>query len=219
MFTGIIEEIGLIKNISSSGNYSDLIIECSLVLKDLKIGDSISTNGVCLTVTNFSKNSFTAHAMKETLKCSNLSLLKLGNKVNLERALKANGRFDGHMVSGHIDSIGEIVNIKKDSSAFTLSISANTSTLKYIVYKGSIAIDGVSLTVSYVDDKIFKVCIIPHTGLNTTLLSKDTGDIVNLECDIIPKYLEKLLSHSDLKCQEERKTSINLDFLSKSGFL
>ena len=217
MFTGIVEEIGFIENIKNGEKSSKLIIKANKVLKDTKIGDSICTNGVCLTVTNIYKNIFEADVMAETLRLSNLGNLKLKSKVNLERALSLQTRLGGHIVSGHIDGVGEITSLVKEDNAVWVSIKAPSDILKYIVYKGSITIDGISLTVAYVDEEIFKVSIIPHTGEETTLLAKKTGESVNLECDLIGKYVEKLLGFNK-KNQESDKSSISIDFLKDNGF-
>ena len=218
MFTGIIEEIGEIQSIKKGDKSSRLLIKANKVLKDTKIGDSISTNGVCLTVTSISSNSFEADVMAETLRKSDLGDLKKLNKVNLERALSIKSRLGGHIVSGHIDGVGKIVDFTKEDNAVWITIKAPIEILRYIVLKGSIAIDGVSLTVAYVDDEIFKVSIIPHTGEEIILLNKKTGETVNLECDVIGKYVEKLLKLDDKKT-EVKENTITEDFLKNNGFL
>ncbi len=189
MFTGIIEETG---TIISAGN-GKICIAAQKVLGGTKIGDSIAVNGVCLTVTNLGAESFTADVMNETLSRSNLGSLKKGSQVNLERAMAADGRFGGHFVSGHIDGTGTILKTQNDGNAVWVYISAPSSILNLIIEKGSVAIDGISLTVAKVDEKEFAVSVIPHTGDETTLLSKKAGDIVNLENDIIGKYVQKLM--------------------------
>ncbi|HAR85093.1 MAG TPA: riboflavin synthase [Clostridium sp.] len=218
MFTGIVEEVGEIRGIKKGEKSSILSIKANKVIEDVKLGHSICTNGVCLTVTNIYGNIFDADVMAETLRRSNLGELKVGSKVNLERALSAKGRFGGHIVSGHIDGVGKIVSLEKEDNAIWVTIGAKENILQYIVEKGSIAIDGISLTVAYVDDKIFKVSIIPHTGKETILLSKTIEDTVNLECDVIGKYVEKLLTFQSGK-KVEKKDSINEDFLKENGFL
>ncbi|KGK87692.1 riboflavin synthase [Clostridium sp. HMP27] len=217
MFTGLVEEIGIIQDIQRGTKSARLTIKASNILDEVQLGDSISTNGVCLTVTEYSSSSFTVDVMAETLRSSSLGSLKRGSYVNLERALKVNGRFGGHIVSGHIDGTGIIENFEKEDNAFWITIKANEDILRYIVHKGSIAIDGVSLTVAYVDEGVFKVSIIPHTGEETILLKKSPGDIVNLECDVLGKYVEKLLG---IKSKEEnnKKSSITLEFLRENGF-
>lgn len=218
LFTGIVEEVGEIRGIKKGEKSSILSIKANKVIEDVKLGHSICTNGVCLTVTNIYGNIFDADVMAETLRRSNLGELKVGSKVNLERALSAKGRFGGHIVSGHIDGVGKIVSLEKEDNAIWVTIEAKENILQYIVEKGSIAIDGISLTVAYVDDKVFKVSIIPHTGKETILLSKTIEDTVNLECDVIGKYVEKLLTFQSGK-KIEKKDSINEDFLKENGFL
>lgn len=218
MFTGIIEEIGTIKNIKKGDNSSSFTISANKVLEDTKVGDSICTNGVCLTVKNIYKETFEADIMAETLRVSNLGGLKIGSRVNLERALSLNTRLGGHMVSGHIDGLGQIVLMQREDIAVVLTIRPQKDILKYMIYKGSVAIDGISLTVSYVDDEVFKVSIIPHTGEETILLSKKIGEDVNIECDLVGKYIERLLG---FKSKEDgvKKTSLTEDFLKENGFL
>ena len=217
MFTGIVEEIGEIKGIKNGEKSSKLIVKADKVLDKTKIGDSICTNGVCLTVTDINGDSFEADVMAETLRRSNLGKLSIGSKVNLERALSLETRLGGHIVSGHIDGIGEVISLVKEDNATWVSIKASKELLKYIVFKGSIAIDGISLTVAYVDSEIFKVSIIPHTGDETILLKKKRGETVNLECDVIGKYVEKLLGL--VSKEESKKSSISEEFLRENGFL
>lgn len=195
MFTGIIEEIGTVKKISLAGKSGSLEIGAKKVLEGTKIGDSIAVNGVCLTVTSLSSSTFTADIMAETVRRSSLGSLSSGSGVNLERAMAADGRFGGHIVSGHIDGTGKIARLQKEENAVWVHISAGKEILALIVEKGSIAIDGISLTVASVSDSEFAVSIIPHTASETTLLSKKAGDIVNLENDIVGKYVQKLLSN------------------------
>ncbi|OPJ55371.1 riboflavin synthase [Alkalithermobacter paradoxus] len=216
MFTGLVEEVGSIHSITKLQNSSRIVINCSKVLQDLRLGDSISTNGVCLTVTKFDDSSFTADVMTETMRKTNLKDLSVKDKVNLERALRVGDRLGGHLVSGHIDGVGTIEGFKKEDIAVWISIKAPQDILKYIVYKGSVAIDGVSLTVAYVDESIFKVSIIPHTKDLTTLLDKNVGDSVNLECDMIGKYVEKLMNFNS---SYKPKQDISVDFLKENGFL
>lgn len=218
MFTGIIEEVGEIQNIKNGIKSSRLAIKAKKVINDTKIGDSICTNGVCLTVINITGNLFEADIMAETLRRSNLGELKSGSKVNLERALTLDKRLGGHLVSGHIDGVGQIVANLKEDNAVWITIEANSEILRYIVKKGSITIDGISLTVAYIDDKTFKVSIIPHTGEETTLLNKRIGKIVNLECDVIGKYVEKLLGLSTNK-EETLKETLGEKFLRENGFM
>jgi len=215
MFTGLIEEIGEIKSILKSAKSARITIKATNILEGTKIGDSISTNGVCLTVTEFSKNSFSVDVMAETFRSSNLGKLKPGSTVNLERALRLSDRLGGHMVSGHIDGIGTIVDLYKEDNAIWVSVETSMDILKYIVHKGSITIDGISLTVAYVDESIFKVSIIPHTKEETTLLIKNIGEEVNLECDMLAKYVEKLLKYGEAP---KEKKSMTMEFLQSNGF-
>lgn len=217
MFTGIIEEIGQVKNIKRGEKSTILTISASKVLEGTIIGDSISTNGVCLTINKINKGSFEADIMAETLRRSNLGDLKIGDYVNLERALTLNKRLGGHLVSGHIDGIGEIMEKKKEDNATWFTIKTSPEILRYIIQKGSIAIDGISLTIAYVDQDLFKFSIIPHTGENTTLLDKNQGQTVNLECDLIGKYVEKLLGIE--KQDSRRPSNIDIDFLKYNGFI
>ena len=170
-------------------------------------------NGTCLTVCAFDKNSFSADVMPETMRRTNLGGLKSGSPVNLERAMPANGRFGGHIVSGHIDGTGVIKNLQKEKNAVWVQISAKPELLKYIVEKGSIAIDGISLTVAKISSQDFSVSIIPHTGEETILLKKKSGEIVNLECDIIAKYVEKICGF------QKSSGGISENFLAEHGFL
>lgn len=217
MFTGIVEEIGTIKQIKNGLKSSKLIISCNKVLEKTEIGDSICTNGVCLTVTNINKETFEADVMAETIRKSNLNTLKIGSKVNLERALSLSTRLGGHLVSGHIDGIGYIKDLKKEYSAIWITIKTSADILRYIIYKGSITIDGISLTIAYVDDYVFKVSIIPHTLQQTILSSKNIGDSVNLECDMIGKYVEKLLGITST--DKQQANNINETFLKENGFI
>lgn len=218
MFTGIVEEIGVVQGIKKGEKSSKLVIKANKILEKTILGDSICTNGVCLTVTNLSGNIFEADVMAETLRRSNLGKLAIGSRVNLERALSLEGRLGGHIVSGHIDGVGEVTSLVKEDNATWVTIKATSQVLKYVVEKGSIAIDGISLTVAYVNDEAFKVSIIPHTGEETILLAKKSGDTVNLECDVIGKYVEKLLGLNTVK-KEAKSTSISEEFLINNGFM
>lgn len=224
MFTGIVEEMGTIQAIAKGSQSAVLTIEASKVLEGSQIGDSIAVNGVCLTVISMTNRQFCADVMAETLRRSSLGGLSRGSKVNLERAMAANGRFGGHIVSGHIDGTGTIVSMTQEDNAVWVKIQSSTSILKYIVEKGSIAIDGISLTVARVTESDFSVSVIPHTGSETTLLRKKTGDIVNLENDIVGKYIDRLLHYDELSSQEETSGSnegsskITMEFLAKNGF-
>lgn len=216
MFTGIVEEKGHIASIVSGSISGEISVEASIVKEGSKIGDSIAVNGVCLTVTGFTSNGFTADVMPETLRRSNLGGLRRGDPVNLERAMPADGRFGGHIVSGHIDGTGRITQLKREENAVWVTVEAAKEILDLIVEKGSIAIDGISLTVAAVSAKDFKVSIIPHTGEETTLLGKHPGDVVNLENDIIGKYVQKLMT---VKPADNNESRVTMDFLAQNGFL
>jgi riboflavin synthase len=216
MFTGIIEETGQIEYVNSSSEKYQIGIKCENVLEKTKIGDSIAVNGICLTVTKMWRNRFEADVMSETLKRTGLKESKKGTCVNLERAMAADGRFGGHIVSGHIDGTGIIGSIREDKNAVWYEIFADKKIIKYVVEKGSITIDGISLTVAYVDEKGFKVSTIPHTRESTNLKDKNVGDTVNLECDIIGKYVEKLLNFSNNN--EQKKSKITENYLIENGF-
>ena len=212
MFTGIIQEIGTVRRIEHGAKGARLTIQAKTVLEDTRIGDSIATNGVCLTVVSMTGDSFSADVMAESLRRSSLGTLQGGSPVNLERAMAANGRFGGHIVSGHIDGTGTIASQKREDNAVWVKIKTPAPLLRYIVEKGSIAIDGVSLTVAAVTDTDFSVSIIPHTGAQTILLGKKPGDPVNLECDVIGKYVEKLTA-------PHKTGGISTNFLAENGFL
>ena len=205
MFTGIIEEIGSIRGIVNGSEKGEIQIKAKKVLEGTKIGDSIAVNGVCLTVTSMTNDGFKADVMPETLRRTNLGSLRSGDLVDLERAMAADGRFGGHIVSGHIDGTGKIVSYKKENNAVWVTIETSKEILALIVEKGSIAIDGISLTVADVNSKEFKVSIIPHTGSETILLKKKEGDFVNLENDIVGKYVSKLLRPEVKEVLEEEK--------------
>ena len=220
MFTGIIEEMGIVKSIKSKV----ITIEANKIFDDLKLGDSVAVNGTCLTVSSFSNKIFNADITSETLSRTNLGDLKSGFKVNLERALTLNGRLGGHIVSGHIDGVGIIKNISKKSEDIELVIEVPTNLMKYIIEKGSVAVDGISLTIAKVDNNKnnFSVAIIPHTLKETVLYYKKAGDKVNIENDIIGKYVERLLSFNDFNFNNEtnnkKNSNINMEFLIKNGF-
>lgn len=217
MFTGIIEEVGILEELSIGNGFGVVKVKCNKVLEDTKIGDSIATNGVCLTVMEFDALSFKAEVMGETLAKSNLGSLKVGDKLNLERALRLSDRLGGHIVSGHIDGVGEILSIKEEKDGTWFTISAPKDVLRYIIHKGSIGIDGISLTVAYVDNDIFKVSVIPHTLENTILSDKKVNSKVNLECDLVGKYIEKLFTPKD-ENEEVKKSTITMEFLKNNGF-
>ncbi len=214
MFTGLIEEIGYIEKITSQNSSGQLLIHAKTIQEGTKLGDSIAVNGVCLTVTNVTKTSFTADVMPETLKRSNLGNLQKGSPVHLERAMAANGRFGGHMVSGHIDGTGIISGKKQEGNAIRLFITADTPLLRQMIEKGSIAIDGVSLTVISVEQSQFSVGIIPHTSTQTILLDKKIGDSVNLETDVIAKYIQRFFENNS----QHQEKPLTLEFLRENGF-
>ena len=220
MFTGIIEEIGTISSVAEGSLSAVVTIQASKVLEGSQAGDSIAVNGGCLTVTSIHGGLFTADVMAETLRRSSLGSLSKGSHVNLERAMPMNGRFGGHIVSGHIDGTGTVVSKVKEDNAVWVKINASQDILKYIVLKGSVAIDGTSLTVAGLDDSTFSVSVIPHTASETILLQKSTGDIVNLENDIIGKYIERLLSFQNNNDYRDTGSSpaLTVDFLLENGF-
>lgn len=194
MFTGIVEEVGRIRSIQRGSKSCSLQVEACHVLSDAHVGDSIATNGVCLTVTRFDASSFTADVMHETLDRSTLGSVRPGSRVNLERAMRADGRFGGHIVSGHIDGVGTVRSITADDNAVWFEIGAPRSLVRQVVEKGSIAIDGISLTVASVSSDSISVSVIPHTRAHTTLADRRVGDGVNLETDVVGKYVERLLT-------------------------
>lgn len=214
MFTGIIEEVGKVSKIHKQGEFAVLTITGKRIFDDMKLGDSIAVNGVCLTVTEFGSNHFSADVMSETLNRTSLGDLQPNSPVNLERAMAANGRFGGHIVSGHIDGTGEISEITPAHNSTWYRIKTSPKLLRYIIEKGSITIDGISLTVVDVDQESFRVSIIPHTLAETNLGTKKIGSIVNLENDIIGKYVEQLLS----KGGDQSKSTLSREFLAKAGF-
>lgn len=193
MFTGIIEEIGHVKSLHRGAKSFTLEVEADVVMQGTQVGDSIATNGVCLTVTSLTGHGFTADVMPETVQRTALGELKAGSPVNLERALSLQTRLGGHIVSGHIDGTGRISDRRQDDNALWLTVECDSRLLRYIIEKGSITIQGVSLTVARVDERSFAVSLIPHTQSATTLHAARIGDMVNLENDIIAKYVEKLL--------------------------
>ena len=221
MFTGIVEEIGSVVKVERGAKSSRLTVSGSKIFDDLKLGDSVAVNGVCLTVTGFTKDTFTADVMNETLTRSNLGELGSGSRVDLERAMLCNGRFGGHIVSGHIDGTGRIVKTERDDIAIWYTIAADRKIMKYIIEKGSVAIDGISLTVAKVTDTDFSVSLIPHTAKETVLGFKKPGDTVNLENDVVGKYIEHFIMFDDNGNNNGRRgkgSGITRDFLLKAGF-
>ncbi|MBI4596684.1 MAG: riboflavin synthase [Candidatus Tectomicrobia bacterium] len=218
MFTGIIEEIGSLKARVMSGQGATLTIGAAKVLEDLRLGDSIAIDGACLTVIRFSPSSFDAEASAETLRKTTLGALRMGARLNLERALRLDQRLGGHLVSGHVDGLGIIQKIEREGKSLVFYVNASPDILDYIVQKGSIAIDGISLTINDVDKSGFSVNVIPHTAENTALAEKKTGQAVNLETDMLGKYIEKFMS-ARFGGGGEKGRSVDLDLLKRSGFL
>lgn len=216
MFTGLVEELGKVKAISRGPKSVRLTVAASKVVSDAKLGDSIAVNGTCLTVVDYSTSWFTADVMPETVDRTVLSKLKIGDTVNLERTLRLGDRFGGHIVSGHIDGMGIISDMKRDDNAVVIRIDAEPEVMRYIIEKGSVAIDGISLTVVAFGDNWFTVSLIPHTAAQTTLGIKTVGSHVNLETDVIGKYVEKLLGLKNSKTKQD--SSISIDFLRSNGF-
>ncbi|MDA7027759.1 riboflavin synthase [Bacillus sp. CLL-7-23] len=215
MFTGIIEEIGTISGMKKTDHAMSLLIKASKVTEDVNLGDSIAVNGVCLTVHECQKDQFTADVMLETLKATSLGRLTIGSSVNLERAMAANGRFGGHMVSGHVDGTGSIARIKKAENSIYYCLDVSPSLTKYLVMKGSIAIDGVSLTIFGLTDSQVTVSLIPHTLDETIFSEKKVGSIVNIECDMIGKYIYRFLHQPNVKTESNTLTEA---FLKENGF-
>lgn len=210
MFTGIIEETGTVEAIVRGAKSCRLTIRAEKLFDDLKLGDSVAVNGVCLTADEIRKPVFTADVMAETVRRTNIGRLVPGSRVNLERAMRLGGRFGGHIVSGHIDGTGTIVSMVREDNAVWVSVTADAKLLRYIVEKGSVALDGISLTVAEVGTDRFSVSVIPHTAAETTLLSRKNGDSLNIECDIIGKYVEKFVSKD--------RGGITPELLAKYGF-
>ncbi|MCB6608827.1 riboflavin synthase [[Clostridium] symbiosum] len=215
MFTGIIEEVGTVDQIKRGQNSAVLSIRAKKVLEDTGIGDSIAVNGICLTVTKLYPDGFSADIMHETLNRSALAALARGSHVNLERAMPANGRFGGHIVAGHADGVGKIVRIQRDDTAIWFTFQVKPDIMRYIVEKGSVAIDGISLTVAAVTQTDFSISAIPHTVSRTVLKERKENDIVNLETDLIGRYVEKLFSPAE---EQKKKNTLTREFLTQHGF-
>jgi riboflavin synthase len=214
MFTGIIEELGHVALIESKGQQRRLTVSCSKLAQELKQGDSISVSGVCLTAVDITRSSFTCDLAQETWLRTSFSRLKPGAKVNLELPMRANGRFDGHVVQGHVDGVGSVISMEQVSGGndYVLQINVLSELTPYIVAKGSLAIEGISLTVAAIDGTHVRMAIIPHTADVTNLRSLKPGDHVNLEVDVIAKYVEKMIG------AEKAKSSITLEKLVRAGF-
>lgn len=216
IFTGIIEELGVVKSIAINGASGCITIKARKVLEGTKLGDSIAVNGTCLTVTSINSDGFSADVIAETVRRTSLSQVGKGDMVNLERAMALNGRFGGHIVSGHIDGTGTITKYKKEENAIWVTIKAPEEILNLIVEKGSICIDGISLTVATVSDRDFQVSIIPHTAKETTLIQKKVGSLVNLENDIVGKYIKKFMDNKQ-ESQSKRESGLTMEMLEKYG--
>ncbi len=217
MFAGLVEEVGTVRSIRRGRDSAVLEIGAETVTKGLRTGDSVAVNGVCLTAVSCREDSFSADVMHETLNRSSLAQLRSGSHVNLERAMPADGRFGGHIVAGHVDGVGRILGTEKDGTAVWYRIGADQSVLRYVVEKGSVAVDGISLTVAAVTETDFSVSLIPHTARMTILGEKKAGDPVNLETDIVGKYVEKLMKPADTGGQKGQ-SGITREFLEKYGF-
>ncbi|WP_026584249.1 riboflavin synthase [Bacillus sp. J33] len=217
MFTGIIEELGTVKKVVQQGKAMKLTIQATKILSDLHLGDSIAVNGVCLTVTEFTKEEFSADVMPETFKSTSLSAIKERTKVNLERAMSANGRFGGHFVTGHVDGTGQILKKTASENAIYIQISVPAELTHLLIMKGSIAVDGISLTVFGNEENTVTVSIIPHTASETVLGFKSVGDIVNLEFDMLAKYLYSFMNKQKENVSPAK--GISEQFLQENGFL
>lgn len=217
MFTGIIEEKGTIQQIKQTGDAIVMTIDAQKVLTDVNLGDSIAVNGVCLTVTSYDSRSFTVDLMPETVRNTSLRDLTKGSKVNLERAMAASGRFGGHFVSGHVDGTGTIKSKRREHNAVYYEIEVPFILRKYMILKGSVAVDGTSLTIFGLTDNSFTISIIPHTIEETIIGSKVVGDIVNVECDMLAKYMEELLANRD-SVKKGNKGELSEEFLRDHGF-
>lgn len=219
MFTGIVEELGTVKAISAGAASIQVTVCARKVTADLAVGDSIAVNGVCLTVVRFGGGDFTADVMPETMRFTAFAQLKIGDTVNLERALTLSSRLGGHIVSGHVDGLGKIIETIREDNAVVIKVTAADSLLKYMIKKGSVAIDGVSLTIAGLGKDWFSISMIPHTAAVTTLGRKKAGDFVNLENDVIGKYVERLLSNGNgAKSAVPPGSNLTRDFLSRYGF-
>ena len=213
MFTGIIEEIGVLKERRDGSHSCTLTVRCEKILEGTKIGDSIAVNGTCLTVTKLNADSFDVDVTPETMRRTAFSIVRVGSKLNLERALRIGDRLGGHLVSGHVDFVGKLIKKEQEGNAVNLTFSVPEQWMKYILAKGSIAIDGVSLTIAKKQSNSFFVSLIPHTGEMTILLLKQIGDPVNIECDCIGKYIEQLIGHNT-----SSSIGVTLDTLIEGGY-
>ncbi len=218
MFTGLVAELGTVQNLARQGNSYHLTVQAKKVMDNLKIGDSVAVNGACLTVVKMSGDSFTADVMPETVRLTNIGELANGSRVNLERTLRLCDGLDGHIVSGHVEGLGTIVSQRPEGIAVVVTVQTPPELLRYIITKGSIAIDGISLTVTQVTDTGFSVSLIPHTAKETTLGFKKVGDKVNLETDIIGKYVERMLGTAPA-ANKNKEQPLSKETLFANGFL
>ncbi|MBI5750009.1 MAG: riboflavin synthase [Nitrospinae bacterium] len=214
MFTGLIEEVGVVKEISNKGDNLRLVITASIIMDDISMGSSIAIDGTCLSVVKYTNKTFEVDVSEETVKKTTIGGFKSGRKVNLERALKVGSRLGGHFVTGHVDGIGKITKFDKAVDGAYLNIKAPEDTIKYMVYKGSVAIDGISLTVANVDSDSITIALIPHTIEMTNLKEKSIGEKVNIECDIIGKYIERFVNLTT----DTKHSTLNTDFLKEHGY-
>lgn len=217
MFTGIVEEIGKIKAINGSQDSVEMVIQAKKILGDVHLGDSISVNGVCLTVTEFTSDGFTVDVMPETVKSTSLRDLHRNDDVNLERAMSAGGRFGGHIVSGHVDGIGKIIRKEPKGNAVYYEIEVPEDIVQFMIYKGSVTVDGTSLTIFGLTENTFTLSLIPHTLSETILRKKGIGDIVNIECDMLGKYVSQFMQRT-FENKNAPKSTITANFLEEHGF-
>jgi len=222
MFTGLVEEIGTMRRIYRKGEAMILHIGASKIMDDVQLGDSIAVNGVCLTVVAYDQGSFSVDVMPQTFRHTNLYQLKPGSRVNLERAMRANGRFGGHIVQGHADGTGKIISRSEDANAVVFGIKPDeVSMFKFIIPQGSVTLDGISLTVVEADrtDGVFSVSIIPHTLAETVLQEKSAGSTINIECDVLGKYVDHLLHYRSNGDQAKPANRLTEQFLAENGFI
>jgi len=215
MFTGLIEDVGLIHEIRSTANQAVLTVSTSLPMSEISLGESIAVNGVCLTVTSFGAGVFAADVSPETLNCTSLGKLARGSRVNLERALKLSDRLGGHLVTGHVDGLAKVIERRQEGNAWLFRFQVEPSVCAFLVAKGSVTVDGISLTVNTVDEQTFSLAIIPHTLQMTTMQERVVGDVVNIETDLIGKYVARFLKGG----VPEKPQGVTMDVLAKHGFL
>jgi len=211
MFTGLVEEIGTIRKIAQQGDRFDLFIEATTVTEDLKVDDSVNVNGVCLTVVDYTPESFHVQVVPQTIRKSAFRNYRAGERVNLERAMSAGGRFGGHFVQGHVDGTAELINLRHSEDHAELTLSAPVDLLQYCVDQGSIAVDGISLTIASIQDNTINIAVIPHTLTQTNLQYKQPGDLMNIEVDMLSKYVKKHL-------QQSSESKMSFEWLTEQGF-